>query len=713
VAARFRDKISEASAAGPEGSSWLRLVGIGQSQNARKPWAIRDSLRVDSGAPETAFELISAIERSGQLWFWKTNAGGLLTYISPKLAERLGCAVEALLGTAFADLMSGQDDDFDATQVERTFGFTLSAKLAFTDFVVSSAGAEGVWWSLSGAPTKNAAGRFDGFAGHGSDLSDKEKTESETSRMALYDSLTALPNRRLMRNTLEELLKCKGNRATDCSLFLLDLDRFKNVNDTLGHPVGDALLQQVAKRLDHVVDDIGQVGRLGGDEFMVILPNMTDKEALSSLSDTIITRLSLPYIIDDTTVQIGASLGIALAPFDGDCPDELTRNADLALYAAKGAGKGTYRYYQPEMHAEATERRALENDLRDVLCLEQMDVVYQPIVDAQSELVVGFEALVRWNHPTRGPVPPATFIPIAEEVGLISRIGEWVLRTACMQAATWPDHLSISVNLSPVQFAGPGLVATIMNALADSGLPPNRLEIEITEGIFLDNHSGIDQQFSALQALGVRLVLDDFGTGYASLGYLNRVPLNKIKIDRSFVQGAGDEGKRNKAIIQAIVGLARDMNMETVAEGAETLDEVELIRALGCTQIQGFIFGKPMSGEDAGKHAKRSRPMLEAMKPEHIQRVPRVALLRFVKIYSEGQELTVKMRNISAIGALLEAEGGAIISSELLVEFSPEFIVPASVRWRKETRIGIEFAAPIDVEQAVHQGAPARVRRLG
>jgi diguanylate cyclase (GGDEF)-like protein len=711
VAKNFRDRLIDASEPEARAPGWMRLVGMAQSAPSAKSWS--PFTRRDGDAGAVALGLVSAFEQSGRGWFWQTNADGALTYISSPLADRLGCKVDQLIGMPFAQLLAADtQNDFDSAQLDRTVEFTLSAHLPFENVVVSAAGADDCSWSLSGTPILDGNGRFSGFIGNGTDLSDQKKSEADATRMALYDALTGLPNRRLMRSTLEEMLKSKGNRAADCSLFLLDLDRFKNVNDTLGHPVGDALLKQVAMRLDHVLAGAGQVGRLGGDEFMVLISDETDRAALTQFAEGIITRLSLPYLIDDTSVQIGATIGVAIAPFDGDCPDELTRNADLALYAAKAAGKGTHRFYQPQMHAIANERRALENDLRDVTCLEQMELVYQPIVDAQSETVIGFEALVRWNHPVRGLVPPSVFIPIAEEVGLISRIGEWVVRAACKQAASWPEHLRISVNLSPVQFGAPGLVATIMNCLADSGLAASRLEIEITEGIFLEENGAVDQIFATLKSIGVRLVLDDFGTGYASLGYLNRVPLDKIKIDRSFVQGAVETDKRNRAIIQAIVGLAQNLNMETVAEGAETLDEVALIRELGCTQIQGFIFGKPMSGQEAGEHAQRSRPTLEEAQRALIERAPRIALLRFVKIHCDDAVLTAKMRNISSIGAMIEASGDAKISSKMLVEFSPEMIIPAVIRWRKGVRVGIEFESEIDVELAVHTGAPPRARRL-
>ncbi|MEQ1547988.1 MAG: EAL domain-containing protein [Chakrabartia sp.] len=694
------------SEAEPRGPRWMRLVGLAQNSvsHARKPH------QQASQPGEVALALVEAYEQGGRGWFWRTDAEGYLTYLSPQLAAHIGCTVDDLLGTLFSSLVTGDADDFDTAQRERTVEFTLSARMRFSDIAVCAAGMRDNWWSLSGTPAKDANGRFAGFVGSAVDLTDAEKSESDAANMALYDPLTALPNRRLMHRTLEELLRKKGNRAADCSLLLLDLDRFKHVNDTLGHPVGDALLKQVAKRLDRVVDTLGQVGRLGGDEFMVIVPSLTDKEELARLCQSIIMRLSLPFVIDDATVQIGATIGVALAPFDGDNTDELTRNADLALYAAKAAGKGVHRFYQPAMHEVANARRALENDLRDVLCLEQMDIMFQPIVDAKSEVPVGFEALIRWNHPKLGAVEPSHFIPIAEEVGQITRIGEWVLRKACMQAALWPEHLFLSVNMSPVQFTSPGLVAMVMSALAESGLSPTRLEIEITEGVFLEDNDTINNIFHALAGMGVRLVLDDFGTGYASLGYLNRVPLNKIKIDRSFIKGASASGRESRAIVQAIIGLANSLDMQTVAEGAETLDELEYVRALGCTQIQGFVFGRPMTADHAAVLANNCQAKAADTPDVEVERGLRMALLRIVKIHCEGEILTATMRNISEIGALIEVDGDARISTPLNIEFSDDMIVPATIKWRKESKIGVEFDEKIDVDMVVKAGDP-RMRR--
>jgi diguanylate cyclase (GGDEF)-like protein len=677
-----------------------------------KRWSFLTEKSKTARDARIAGDLIHAFEKGGRGWFWGTDANGILTYVSPQLATQLGATIEQLDGVPFSSLfVTEAPGDFADTQVERTIGFTLTAGLEFRGLIVRSATAEDRWWSLSGTPTLDHRGNCVGFLGSGSDLTAERKSEANATKLALYDSLTGLPNRVLMRQMLDDLLRTDRQRQPSSALFLLDLDRFKNVNDTLGHPVGDALLKIVGQRLTRVVSGAGQVGRIGGDEFTVVIPKITDRVELAELASAIIARLSLPYVIGESTVQIGATIGVAVAPTDGVNPDELTRNADLALYAAKSAGKGTHKFYQPEMHADANTRRALENDLREVLTEQQLSVVYQPVVDAVTEEVAGFEALVRWNHPTRGMISPSIFIPIAEEIGLIGRIGDWVIREACAEAALWPEHLRVAVNLSPLQFASTSLPATLMRALAETGLAANRLELEVTEGVLLNDDAVTEKTFATITGMGVRLVLDDFGTGYASLGYLKRLPFSKIKIDRSFVNSAASEHGRSAVIIQAIVSLANSLGMETVAEGAETLGEIELIRSLGCSQIQGYIFGKPLSPSEARARALTSQSPDRVRELAETPREARTSLLRFAQMTSDGQTHNVKIRNISAGGAMIEAPPDAAIGPHVVVELGEGLSFSGEVRWRKENRFGIKLDEAIDVDQFV-QASATRVNRL-
>ena len=646
-----------------------------------------------------ASALLREFEENRRGWFWETDEHGLLSYISPQIAAAFGLAPDKLIGTPLSGLvLHEQGDGGPSADGERTLGFHLSTRLAFSEIAVRAAPSRDIcWWSLSGRPAFDDFGVFLGFRGSGTDLTEMRRSEAEVKRLASYDPLTGLPNRILMRRTLDESLRDIAGRPKRTALFLLDLDRFKTVNDTLGHPVGDVLLRQVAERLLRVVDTEGQVGRLGGDEFNVVLPGIIEKDRLERLASAIIKVLSEPYLIEESHVSIGASIGIALAPDDGAAADALVRNADLALYAAKAGGKGAYRFYEPEMHASAKERRLLEMDLRNVMNESGLHLVYQPVVNAESEAIVCFEALARWNHPARGAVSPSEFIPIAEEIGLIPQIGEWVLRTACLEAASWPSPVRVAVNISPIQFANPALPALVMSALAAAQLAPDRLELEITEGVFLHDDAATDAMFARLKAIGVRFALDDFGTGYSSLGYLRKAPFNKIKIDRSFVRGAGVPGNRNAAIIRAIVALAESLEMETTAEGAETADELALIRSLGCSHIQGYIFGRPMLSDEARARVAGSGKL--AMPGLLVCRDPRVAVLRTASIGSSSGVAAGRVRNLSRSGAMIECSGGFRPGEAIRLDLGDGAPIGAVVRWSDQDRCGVAFDEPLADEQ--------------
>ena len=474
---------------------------------------------------------------------------------------------------------------------------------------------------------------------------------------------------------------------------MLDLDRFKQVNDTLGHPAGDALLKQVAQRLERALDGAGRCGRLGGDEFQVIVPGHQTRERLSYIASEIIYSLSQPYSIQGQSVVIGASVGIALAPEHGTGSDALIRNVDLALYAAKDAGRGCYRFYAEDLHAAAEERAELEQDLREAIARGDLQLYYQPVVYGANEKIVGFEALMRWKHPKRGWLSPAKFIPIAEDAGLIDQLGQWALRTACADLATWPEQLSCAVNVSPLQFSNPELPTIVANALAHSGINPARLELEITESVFLNDNAGTDAMFKALKRVGVRLALDDFGTGYSSLGYLKKAPFDKIKIDRSFVRGATEPGSRNGAIISSITSLAEALRMDTTAEGVETLDELELVRLLGCSHVQGYIYYQPMNAEQVTELV--SGDMVAQAEGPQSARIPRQVLLRRVIVVYNGNRLNATLRNISEGGAMIEGLWNMPVGSLVQVVFSAEKSVSAQVRWSRENRVGVAFGSPL------------------
>jgi diguanylate cyclase (GGDEF)-like protein len=655
-----------------------------------------------------ALNFVDEFENSGRGWFWETDSLGTLSYVSRQLAEDFQSEPEALLGRRFTDLLS-VDHASDSMEERKTLGFHLSARFPFSDVVVRPASEQDVHWSLSGNPLFDERGRFLGFRGIGTDLTEQRKSEREISRLARFDSLTSLPNRAMMRQTLDEALRNAAHRQKGCALFMIDLDRFKNVNDTLGHPIGDALLRQVADRLKSVMGNHGQVGRLGGDEFQAVFPGTVDIGLLESLARTLIEQTSRPYMIEGYKVTIGASVGIAIGDPGRTSADALVRNADLALYAAKGAGRGKHCFYEPSMHSEAAERQLLENDLRQAIERGELSVHYQPVVRAAGEEISGFEALLRWQHPTRGPISPSRFVPLAEEAGLIGKIGEWVLRTSLEEAAHWPDQVRVAVNLSPLQFNDPNVAAMVGKHLAETGVRAERLELEITEGVFLAEGDSTDETFAKLKALGVRLALDDFGTGYSSLGYLKKAPFDKIKIDQSFVRGAASATNRNAAIIRAIVTLAETLGMDTCAEGVETHDDLQLIRDLGVSMVQGYIFGKPGPAETARELANSATVEAEGFA---CIREPRHRLMRRAMTCIAGETIEVKLRNISSMGAQVECDIPVSPGTELTIDIIGVGPVQGVVRWAQAGRFGIQFGGQFDLARLAPKKETRSVGRV-
>jgi diguanylate cyclase (GGDEF)-like protein/PAS domain S-box-containing protein len=423
------------------------------------------------------------------------------------------------------------------------------------------------------------------------DITERYQAEQNIARMARHDALTDLPNRVLFREKMADGLARVASQGEAMAVLCLDLDNFKTINDTLGHPIGDKLLRGVAERLRCAVDPDDTIARLGGDEF-AILQSATSPYAAEALAGRLVEILSTPIVVDGHEINTGISVGIALAPNDGTAADDLMKCADLALYRAKAEGRSLFRFFEPEMDARIQARRALEVDMRRALASGEFHLVYQPQLNLAANALTGMEALLRWNHPERSSVLPAEFIPVAEETGLIVPLGEWVLRRACAEAAHWPDSIRVAVNLSPVQFRSRGLVTTVTQALASAGLPAARLEIEITEAALLQKDEMTVAMLHQLRALGVRISMDDFGTGYSSLSYLRSFPFDKIKIDRSFIADIERNGD-SEAIIRAIAELGASLGIETTAEGIETEEQLELVRRAGCTEVQGYLLSRP------------------------------------------------------------------------------------------------------------------------
>jgi diguanylate cyclase (GGDEF)-like protein len=443
------------------------------------------------------------------------------------------------------------------------------------------------------------------------DITEQRQSEIKIEYMAHHDSLTDLPNRVLLNDRLEYVL---GRVQPDemVAVHHLDLDQFKAVNDTFGHPCGDKLLRIVAERLRSLVGEADTIARMGGDEFVIVQATIADPAEATALAQGVIDALTEPYDIDGQQAVIGVSIGISVGPGDGSNPDKLLRNADLALYRAKSDGRGTFRFFEPVMDLQMQTRRIMEQDLRKALPAGEFELHYQPVVNLASKEISGFEALIRWNHPSKGMISPADFIPLAEEIGFIVPMGEWVIRQACATAAQWPDNLHVAVNISAIQFRSPGLMQVIVSALAASGLAPTRLEIEITESVLLHNKEATLAVLHQLRALGIRIAMDDFGTGYSSLTYLQSFPFDKIKIDRSFVKNI-TENSSSLTIVRAVAALANGMGMTATAEGVETAEQLHSIVSEGCTEMQGFLFSRPLPA------AEIERQFLSGRAPRDIQ----------------------------------------------------------------------------------------------
>ena len=662
-------------------------------------------------------ELLDSFEAAGLGWFWATDAQGRLIYLSQNAALKLGWNDGEAIGKPLGDLFMTEQDD-DPNRTERPLAFLLSARNSISQLNVRLAVAgQEVWWEIAGKPQFDEAQRFTGYRGSAKDITRSRESQRDAERLAQYDSLTGLSNRHRMTKRLSATLAAYRNSKRSCALLMLDLDRFKQVNDTLGHPAGDELLKQVAARLGRIVGDKGEIGRLGGDEFQIMLPDIDDRGALGELGQRLIQMISQPYSINGARAIIGTSVGIAIAPYDGLDTEELVKATDLALYAAKGGGRGQYRFYSSDLQDGAKHRRQVEEDLRDAITNSELSMHYQPLICAKTHTVQACEALMRWEHPERGSISPGVFIPVAEEIGIIKEMGDWALREVCRQAKEWPVDLRVAVNVSAIQFSHDDFAHVVKNALHYSGLSPDRLELEITESVFLGDADRSQRMFAELKDLGVRLALDDFGTGYSSLSYLRTAPFDKIKIDQSFVRGATEEGNNNAAILSAITGLAAALKMDTVAEGVEAEDELALVTERGATLIQGYIFSRAIPHEEPLERLEQGQLKYEPRGPAKY-RAARKRAFRRIALIHEDSRYKVVMRNLSKTGAMIEGLLDVPQGTDIVLDLGGGQLAVATVRRSKGSMQGVEFETQLISDGADglctrHRVSPYQIEAAG
>ena len=553
--------------------------------------------------------LLRDFEEHASDWLWEISPTGHLKHVSARLVESFGLPVRQLTQRPFLELLSWMCPQDDAEGVAALNRLTSCLRLGqhFRDLELPvEVGHERRWWSLSAKPLFDESGRAAGWRGVGADVTQTRQARDELSRLANFDALTGLANRHRFSKELDRLAQRAGAGVAprECALLFLDLDNFKAINDSLGHSVGDQLLRRVGARLRQCVAEGDLLARLGGDEFALLTWHYAAPEAAEALAERLLVLLSEPCQLDDVLVEVRASIGVALAPRDGADPQSLLQCADLALYAAKAAGRNTYRFFAPDMAEMARARARLQHELGMALASQQFTLHFQPQRRLDTGEVIGFEALVRWQHSERGLIGPGEFIPVAEETGQIVPLGTWVLREACRQAAQWPGDLRVAVNLSAVQFRSTALIELVDEALEISGLAPERLELEITESALIEDHDGAQATLMALRTRGVRVAMDDFGTGYSSLAYLRRFTLDKLKIDGMFVRSL-DSDVDAQAVVTAIISLARALRLETTAEGIETQEQLVMLRALGCDDVQGYLIARPMPGAEVPAYLAR------------------------------------------------------------------------------------------------------------
>ncbi len=631
--------------------------------------------------------MLNELEQSGLGWFWASDASGHLTYLSSAIATRLDLSLSELLGQPLTAIFSAADREGRG----KSLPLMLGAHKAFSGMAVHAAGRQaGAVLRLAGHPLFTPDGQFAGFRGTGADVTDEYRRAAETERLARFDALTGLSNRHRMAHHIDATLTAFKAARRNCAVMMIDLDRFKHVNDTLGHAAGDELLKQVAARLGRAIDRECEIGRLGGDEFQVLLPDIDDRGVLGDLAMKIITMLRQPYSVEEGRCVIGASVGIAIAPHDGVTREEIVRSADLALYAAKNGGRAQYRFFSGELENETIFRRRLEQNLGTALSEEQLFLRFEPIVEAASQSVCSLEAHVCWNHDERGIIDEDEFAQIVEGSSLSGDVGRWAITEACQRAALWPASVRVAVDVPVALFLADDFVEHVAHAVNAAGIAPARLELEISEAVFFGDTNIVDHALSALFKLGVRLTLDEFGSGYSSLAYLRRAPFDSIKIDEKLVAEAGRDDNRELGLVRAIVALAGALQMDTIANGIESAVLLESLTDCGVRYLEGPIFSEPVD-YDIIEQEMVGGTWKIVPGADRTRRARRRTVFRKIQVIHDDYAYEVTLRNLSMTGALIQGLADVPKETQFVVDLGGGQLAVATVIRSNGDVQGLEF----------------------
>ena len=635
--------------------------------------------------------LLADLEQSGLGWFWATDPDGKLSYLSDAFCARLGLELDELAGKPLHEIFTIRESGGRA----QSLALKLSSRKSFSALTVSSINGDSeAVVSLSGRPVTSASDKFSGYRGTASDITDQFQREEETERLAKFDSLTGLANRHEMARIIDATLTAFRAAKRNCALMMLDLDKFKQVNDTLGHAAGDELLKEAASRLKRAAGDDCEIGRLGGDEFQIMLPDMDDRGELGEIAKKIIAMLSQPYSLEDGRCVIGASVGIAIAPHDGVSCEEIVKSADMALYSAKNSGRGRFRFYSGELANEALFRRRLEDDLAEAVRAEQLFLRYQPIVSLQTNAVEALEAQICWTHPQRGVIEHDEFQSILGTSALALEVGEWALEQACCDASAWPEGLRVAVKIPSKQFAADGFLANVEEALKVSEIADGRLELEVSEAVFHSDANAVDKTLGALFKLGVRLTLDEFGTGHSSLGYLRRAPFNSIKITPDFYQTNGEGSDHDLPLITATVALSKALGMSIFAAGVETIELYDELRVSGVASVQGAIFTESVTLEKVEEELAKGSWQIEPVTSRN-PRARRRTVYRKIQVIHDDHSYEVTLRNLSKSGGLIEGLEDVPVDTQFVVDLGGGQLGVATVVRSSGAVQGLEFETPL------------------